>query len=153
MSLFFPSARVGAWVLLAALSGCGAVAAAAESAAHPAEAGFLAENDAAMNKMMDGMAPQVAEIPTGNLPHGIWPSGDGSRMYVGLENADALAAIDTASNKVVANVPIGQAPQALAYVSNAVAEGDGLQNLQALGIGHWALRDRVSPAVFWARHG
>src|ERR1700675_2162831 len=33
---------------------------------------------------------QVATIPVGKLPHGIWPSGDGSRVYVGLENADAL---------------------------------------------------------------
>ena len=38
---------------------------------------------------------QVATIPVGNLPHGVWPSGDGTRIYVGLENADALAAIDT----------------------------------------------------------
>ncbi len=38
---------------------------------------------------------QVATIPVGNLPHGIWPSGDGTRVYVGLENADALAVIDT----------------------------------------------------------
>src|SRR5262250_531296 len=45
---------------------------------------------------------QVATIPVGNLPHGLWPSGDGTRIYVGLENGDALAAIDTASNKVVA---------------------------------------------------
>ncbi len=65
---------------------------------------------------------QVATIPVGNLPHGIWPSGDGTRIYVGLENADALAAIDTATNKVVATIPIGQAPQAIAYVPNAVPE-------------------------------
>ena len=62
---------------------------------------------------------QVATIPVGKLPHGIWPSGDGTRIYVGLENADALAAIDTATNKVVANMPIGQAPQAIVYVPNA----------------------------------
>ncbi len=24
----------------------------------------------------------VARIPTGDLPHGVWPSGDGSRVYV-----------------------------------------------------------------------
>ncbi|MDC6134757.1 YncE family protein, partial [Burkholderia gladioli] len=66
---------------------------------------------------------QVATIPVGNLPHGIWPSGDGTRVYVGLENADALAAIDTASNRVIATVPIGQAPQAVAYVPDAVPEG------------------------------
>ena len=68
---------------------------------------------------------QVATIPVGKLPHGIWPSGDGSRIYVGLENADALTAIDTLTNKVIATSPIGQAPQAIAYVPNAVPDGDG----------------------------
>src|SRR6202048_1418238 len=68
---------------------------------------------------------KVATIPVGKLPHGVWPSGDGSRVYVGLENADQLAVIDTAANKVIANVPIGQAPQALAFVSNAVPDGKG----------------------------
>jgi YVTN family beta-propeller protein len=77
---------------------------------------------------------QVATIPVGNLPHGVWPSGDGTRVYVGLENADALAAIDTVSNTVIATVPIGQAPQAIAYVANAVPEGAGTDNLQPLGI-------------------
>ncbi|SFB14734.1 40-residue YVTN family beta-propeller repeat-containing protein [Rhizobium sp. NFR07] len=76
---------------------------------------------------------QIATIPVGNLPHGIWPSGDGSRVYVGLENADQFAVIDTLVNKVIANIPIGQAPQAVAYVPNAVPEGDGLQNLVPLG--------------------
>lgn len=86
---------------------------------------------------------QVATIPVGNLPHGLWPSGDGSRIYVGLENADEMAAIDTLTNKVIATVPIGQAPQAVTYVPNAVPEGDGTQNLQPLGLagqtGHIAL--------------
>ncbi|MEY9879088.1 YncE family protein [Bradyrhizobium sp. USDA 329] len=77
---------------------------------------------------------QVATIPVGSLPHGVWPSGDGTRIYVGLENADALAAIDTATNKVIANVPIGQAPQAIAYVPNAAPDPDDRQNLQALGV-------------------
>jgi YVTN family beta-propeller protein len=77
---------------------------------------------------------KVATIPVGRLPHGVWPSGDGSRIYVGLENADALAAIDTPTNTVIATVPIGQAPQAIAYVSNAVPEGPGTQGLQPLGV-------------------
>ena len=92
---------------------------------------------------------QVATIPVGNLPHGVWPSGDGTRVYVGLENADALAAIDTATNKVVANVPIGQAPQAIAYVPNAAPNPDDRQNLQALGVAgqvaHLALASKGSP--------
>ena len=77
---------------------------------------------------------QTATIQVGNLPHGIWPSGDGKRMYVGLENGDGLAAIDTMTNKVITTIPIGQAPQALAYISNAVPDGDGMQNLQPLGV-------------------
>jgi YVTN family beta-propeller protein len=77
---------------------------------------------------------QVATIPVGSLPHGIWPSGDGTRVYVGLENADAMAAIDTLTNQVIATVPIGQAPQAVTYVPNAVPEGDGTQNTVPLGV-------------------
>ncbi len=77
---------------------------------------------------------QVATIPVGKLPHGVWPSGDGSRIYVGLENADGMAAIDTATNKLIATSPIGQAPQAITYVPNAVPEGDGTQGLQPLDV-------------------
>jgi len=77
---------------------------------------------------------QVATIPVGALPHGIWPSGDGNRVYVGLENGDAVTAIDTLTNKVIATVPIGQAPQALTYVPDAVPSGSGTQNLQSLGV-------------------
>jgi YVTN family beta-propeller protein len=48
----------------------------------------------------------VATIPTGELPHGLWPSGDGTRIYVGLENANAVTAIDTISNKVVTTIRV-----------------------------------------------
>jgi YVTN family beta-propeller protein len=94
---------------------------------------------------------QVATISVGKLPHGIWPSGDGTRVYVGLENEDKLAAIDTLKNEVIATSPIGQTPQALVYVPEAipavsgalnsamtrmmvVPEGLGTNNLQPLGI-------------------
>ncbi|MGV8920793.1 MAG: YncE family protein [Pseudomonas sp.] len=77
---------------------------------------------------------KVTTIPVGNLPHGIWPSGDGTRVYAGLENADAFAVIDTLTNKVITNIPIGQAPQAIAYVPNAVTSGPGTQNLKPLGV-------------------
>ena len=72
---------------------------------------------------------QVAAIPVGALPHGLWPSGDGTRIYVGLENADAVAAIDTLTNTVIATIPIGQGPQGVAYVPGAVPIGDGMANL------------------------
>jgi YVTN family beta-propeller protein len=77
---------------------------------------------------------KVATIPVGKLPHGVWPSADGSRIYVGLENADGLAAINTLTNTVIATVPIGQAPQAIAYVPNAVPQGAGTEGLQPLGV-------------------
>jgi len=89
---------------------------------------------------------QVAAIPVGKLPHGVWPSGDGTRIYVGLENEDALEAIDTATNKVIGQIPIGQAPQAIAYVPNAVPEGDGMQNLQPLGVAGRSARLALAPA-------
>jgi YVTN family beta-propeller protein len=74
----------------------------------------------------------VATIPTGDLPHGLWPSGDGSVMAVGLENANALTLIDTATNTVKATIASGQAPQGMAYLANAVPEGDGTANLTSL---------------------
>ena len=88
---------------------------------------------------------QVATIPVGNLPHGVWPSGDGSRVYVGLENADALAAIDTLNNRVVATIPIGQAPQAVNYVPDAVPAGDGTAGLEPLGVAGQAAHLTLAP--------
>jgi YVTN family beta-propeller protein len=75
----------------------------------------------------------VATIPVGDLPHGIWPSGDGSRVYVALENGEHCVAIDTVTNKVIATIPIGQTSQALVYVPNAVRNGPGTENLLPLG--------------------
>jgi YVTN family beta-propeller protein len=69
----------------------------------------------------------VATIPVGKLPHGIWPSGDGSRVYVGEELDDKLIAIDTLTNSVIASVPIGQAAQAVVYVPDAVPERTGAE--------------------------
>jgi YVTN family beta-propeller protein len=77
---------------------------------------------------------QVATIPTGKLPHGIWPSGDGTRVYVGLENEDRIAAIDTLKNNVIATIPGGQAAQAVVYVPNAVSDGPGTEGLEPLSI-------------------
>jgi YVTN family beta-propeller protein len=71
----------------------------------------------------DGEAKLVASIPTGALPHGIWTSDDSSRVYVGLENGDGVEVIDTATNRVVAHMPGGQAPQALVFLSGVAAAG------------------------------
>jgi len=88
----------------------------------------------------------VATIPVGSLPHGIWPSGDGSRVYVALENEGMAAAIDTVSNKVIATIPIGQTTQALVYVPGAVKEGTGTDNLMPLGQAANTARLRLTSA-------
>lgn len=81
-----------------------------------------------------GALPELfATIPVGNLPHGLWPSGDGSRVYVALENGEHAMAIDTVTNRVIASIPIGQTTQALVYVPNAVPNGSGTENLMPLG--------------------
>jgi YVTN family beta-propeller protein len=95
-----------------------------------------------------GATPQlVATIPVGNLPHGIWPSGDGSRVYVALENGEMAAAIDTLTNKVMAQIPIGQTTQALVYVPNAVTGGNGTANLMPLGVSGITARLHLASAA------
>ena len=93
-----------------------------------------------------GAKPElVATIPVGDLPHGIWPSGDGTRVYVALENGEHAVAIDTVSNKVIANIPIGQTTQALVYVPGAVPNGDGMGNLTPLGVAGQTLHLEMLP--------
>jgi YVTN family beta-propeller protein len=95
-----------------------------------------------------GARPElVATIPVGDLPHGIWPSGDGTRVYVALENGEHAVAIDTLSNKVIANIPIGQTTQALVYVPGAVPNGDGTANLTPLGVAGQTLHIEMLPAA------
>jgi len=77
---------------------------------------------------------KVATIPVGKLPHGIWPSGDGTRVYVGLENEDRIAAIDTLANKVIATSPIGQAAQAVVYVPEAIPMMSATSNTAMSGM-------------------
>jgi YVTN family beta-propeller protein len=89
---------------------------------------------------------RVGAISVGQLPHGIWPSGDGTRMYVGLENRDAITIIDTASNKVIATVQTGQGPQAVVYVPGAVPDGaPDVGNLQPLGVAGSFVTVRLGP--------
>jgi YVTN family beta-propeller protein len=92
----------------------------------------------------------IATIPTGELPHGLWPAGDGTRIYVALENGTAVAVIDTLKNKVIATIKGGQSSQALVYVPYAVPTGDGLANLEPLGksgiVAHLVMGTPGSPA-------
>ncbi len=87
----------------------------------------------------------VATIPTGDLPHGIWGSEDGNRAYIGLENGDAVQAIDTATNRIIATIPVGQLPQALVYVPGATTDDTGTANLKPLGPATEALHLELVP--------
>ncbi|WP_207460469.1 YncE family protein [Azospirillum sp. SYSU D00513] len=78
---------------------------------------------------MEDQPKLVASIPVGALPHGVWASDDRSRLYVGLENGDAVEVIDAERNAATGRIPVGQAPQALVYLSGAVPEGDDRANL------------------------
>ena len=103
-------------------------------------------NEVLVYRRERGSAPKlVATIKTGDLPHGIWGSGDGGRVYVGLENGDSVQAIDTATNRCVATIPVGQLPQALVYVPNAVASDKGTANLKPLGLTEQALHLELTP--------
>jgi hypothetical protein len=79
------------------------------------------------------------------LPHGIWPSGDGTRIYTGLENGDRLVAINTLTNQVIGTSLIGQGCQAITYVPNAVPSGVGTQGLISLGIAEQATHLSLVP--------
>ncbi len=88
----------------------------------------------------------VTTIPVGAVPHGLWPSGDGTRVYVGLQQADSVAVIDTRTNTRIATVPVGQSPQALLYVVDAVPSGAGTGHLVPPGSGDPARNVVLSPS-------
>ena len=103
-------------------------------------------NEVLVFRRSPGSSPKlIATIKTGDLPHGIWGSGDGSRVYVGLENGDSVQAIDTATNQCLATIPVGQLPQALVYVPNATTSDDGTANLRPLGLSAQAFHLEMTP--------
>jgi len=64
-------------------------------------------------------------------------------VYVVLENSDAMDVIDTTTRKVIATLRIGQEPQALVYVANAVPTGDGTANLTQQGLNKQVINQKV----------
>lgn len=73
---------------------------------------------------------KIATIRVGLSPSGVWPSGDGSRMFVGLDGEGALAVIDTASMRYVDRVKVGDGVQAVTYVPSAVRSVSDSPNLE-----------------------
>ena len=63
-------------------------------------------------------------IPAGDEPHAVWPSGDGTTVWVGLQIANAAVAVDTEKLEVVegSRVEIGaQSPMGMVYVPGAAS--------------------------------
>jgi YVTN family beta-propeller protein len=84
----------------------------------------------------DGAHPQLVKRiqDHGFGPHGIWPSPDNTRIYVALQNSDAVDVIDTATDTVIKTLRVGQDPMALVYVANAVPRGNGRRGLSRQGL-------------------
>ncbi|MER5909243.1 hypothetical protein ABT124_01765 [Streptomyces sp. NPDC001982] len=67
--------------------------------------------------------------------HGIWPSPDNTRIYVALQNSDAVDVIDTHTKSVIKTLRIGQSPMALVYVARGTpATSTGNLGRQGLGM-------------------
>ncbi|MGW1802029.1 hypothetical protein ACWCQN_40510 [Streptomyces sp. NPDC001984] len=83
-----------------------------------------------------GTAPTLVKTihNNGHGPHGIWPSPDNTRIYVALQNSDAVDVIDTKTNSVIKTLPIGQSPMALVYVARSTP-ATSTQNLGRQGLG------------------
>ena len=84
-----------------------------------------------------GRPPRLVDrIPhSGEAPHGIWPSPDNTRVYVALQKSGAVDVVDTATRRVIRTLRVGQDPQALEYVADAVPRGAGRRNLGRQGLG------------------
>ncbi len=99
------------------------------------------------SEQYSGAPRQVAEIThtvvgdagTNCQPHGNWPSPDNTRVYVALQKCDRVDVIDTASNRVISTLRVGQDPQALVYVAGAT----GSANLGQTGLGKQIRNFRV----------
>ena len=74
----------------------------------------------------------VNNITVGALPHGLWSSPDGKLLYVGLEFADEVQAINTETMTALPPVHIGQSPQALVYAADAVSDANNKVGLKPL---------------------
>jgi YVTN family beta-propeller protein len=67
---------------------------------------------------------RTAKEPYGALPSGMAFSADGSKVYVALNGSNALAVINTTTNAIEKEIPVGVAPRQIvidgntAYVSN-----------------------------------
>jgi YVTN family beta-propeller protein len=63
-------------------------------------------------------SPHVISLGSGKLPYGLAVSSDGTRLYVALSGTNDLGVIDTTTNELIHQIPVGNAPAAVAIVGN-----------------------------------
>jgi YVTN family beta-propeller protein len=63
-------------------------------------------------------SPQTISLATKELPYGLATSSDGTKLYSVLNGTNQLAVIDSTTSRVVARIPVGNTPQAVAIVGN-----------------------------------
>ncbi len=90
--------------------------------------------------VIDEQNSRITSVDTGNIPCAVAVDALAKRIYVANYGSDSVTVIDSASDKVIATVPVGERPQALAvdskthrvYVanthSNTVSVIDGTRN-------------------------
>ena len=67
----------------------------------------------------DGTVTKAATITlTGGLPSGMAFSADGTKLYVALNGKNTLGVIDTATNALSKQIPVGNAPRGVVVVGN-----------------------------------
>lgn len=76
---------------------------------------------------------EITQIKTGGVPHGVWSSPQGEKIFVGLELGDSVSVLDGESKKEKVKIKIGQSPQTVLYVADAITNSRaGTDNLTPL---------------------
>jgi YVTN family beta-propeller protein len=73
---------------------------------------------------------QVALVPAGQGPHGITITPDGKKVYVSNRGGDTLTVIDTATRKVINNIPVGKGP---GHIMSIMKDGRPIVYVNSMG--------------------
>ncbi|UCQ58289.1 hypothetical protein DCF40_03750 [Edwardsiella piscicida] len=77
------------------------------------------ENAVYVYDYSNNKAKLLKKIAAETLPHGIWASAQGDKVFFVNEVSDTLQVIDPVSDTITAKTAVGALPQALVYAANA----------------------------------